>query len=87
MPVRVQQRIRRELRHEKLTQFGYNMYASERSRHIALTKAVHEYGGLSVYRSLNLLELWNREDDPELASIARQDKQWVKRKYYGTRYW
>jgi len=87
MPRSVQRRIRETLRQGELIKHGYRMSASERARHRALAEAVREDGGLTVYRRLNLLELWNQNDDPKLARIARADKEWVKKTYMGTDLW
>ena len=87
MPKSVQRRIQETLREGELIKHGYRMRASATARHRALAKAVREDGGLTVYRRLNLLEVWNRNDDPDLARIARADKEWVKKTYYGSDLW
>lgn len=87
MPLAVQRRIRETLEEEELRKHGYRMDAGEASRRRALAKSVREDGGLTVFRRLNLLQLWQRDRDPRLASIAHSDKEWVKATYMGTQQW
>lgn len=81
MPVATRKRIQEKLRKEKLTQFGYDMDAKERTRHRALAKAVDHYGASSVFKSLLLLRTWNRDQNPRLATIADKDAKWVGKTY------
>ena len=87
MPKSVQRRIQETLREGELIKHGYRMRASATARHRALAKAVREDGGLTVHKRLILLYTWNKNDDPDLARIARADANWVKKKYYGTSLW
>lgn len=87
MPVAVQKRIQEGLENEELTKHGYRMSMGEASRHRALAKAVEEDGGLTVLRRLNLLFVWNKDRNPRLAKVARQDGNWVKNEYYHTSKW
>ena len=87
MPKETQRRIQETLDEGELIKHGYRMRASEASRHRALAKAVREDGGLTVFHRLNLLEVWNKNDNPDLARIARADKEWVKKTYMGTDLW
>jgi len=87
MPAAVQKRIRAGLRRAELSKHGYEMSDRAATRHQTLGKAVREDGGLTVFRRLNLLMVWNKNDDPDLADIAQRDRDWVKREYYGTRQW
>lgn len=87
MPRATQIRIKAELEPEELSKHGYRMRASALSRHRALASAVQEDGAFTVHKRLNLLYVWNKSDDPDLAKIARADRNWVKHTYYGTPDW
>ena len=87
MPRATQLRIRAEVERNELRKHGYRMRSKQATRHMALGKAVHEDGGLRVFRRLNLLMVWNKNDDPDLAKIAEKDRDWVKDHYYGTKHW
>lgn len=65
----------------ELKQFGYAASGTVRSRHIALGKAIKEYGQLSVFRKLNALAVLNKNRAPSTAAIFRADTNWIKEKY------
>lgn len=65
----------------KLSQFGYHVYNTEHSRHIALGKAVKEYGALSVFRKLNAVYVLNKNTNPKLSRKFLRDRDWVQVTY------
>jgi len=81
MPKRIQEKIRRELREGELVKHGYSMHKPAKLRHQALAKSVEEDGALTVYRRLNLLYVWNKNQNPKLARIAKSDMEWVGETY------
>jgi len=87
MPRATQLRIQAELEEDELTKHGYRMRSKESTRHMALGKAVHEDGGLTVHKRLILLYTWNKNKNPKTARLVHQDAEWVKRRYYGTKHW
>jgi len=72
------------LRKGELAVFGYvNVAAlSEGKRHLALGRAVHAYGSLSVFRKLNAVYVYTRYTAPVSSAIFKLDRDWVK-EYYG----
>jgi hypothetical protein len=70
------------LRKNKLTQFGYRISSAEPMRKRSLDKAVKKYGELSVYRSLNAIAIYNKNTHPEISTVARTDRDFIKSKYF-----
>lgn len=70
-----------KLRKGKLTQFGYDITKSPRSRHTALAKAVAKYGKNSTIDSLNYLHSVNENQQPTHATKYLQDSHWVSKTY------
>jgi hypothetical protein len=70
------------LRKSKLTQFGYHTDLSKTERAAALSKAIKEYGALSVYRSLNALAVYNKNTHPEVAKHAKEDRDMIRAKFF-----
>ena len=87
MPASVQKRIRATLQKGELTKHGYSMYAPASQRHKALEKSIREDGARTVFRRLMLLYVWNKNDDPHLAKIAREDAEWVAKNYKNPDKW
>ena len=67
-----------------LSIFGYVAVTSlsERKRHMALSRAVREYGALSVFRKLNAVYIYSRHTAPVSSAIFKLDRDWVK-DYFG----
>jgi hypothetical protein len=70
------------LRKSKLTQFGYHTNLSKTERAAAISKAIKEYGALSVYRSLNALAVYNKNTHPEVAKHAKEDRDMIRAKFF-----
>jgi len=71
-----------------LKKFGYNNVKnmSARSRHIALKKAYENMGNsLSLFRRLNIVSTMNRNKDPTLAKIFKDDANWVRKNFGSTK--
>lgn len=67
-----------------LKKAGYSNVKSmnSRDRHHALDVAERQIGNpLSLYRKLVIVSTMNKNKDPELAHIFKQDANWVKGKY------
>jgi len=73
------------LRKGDLSQFGYAkvMTLSAEQRHEALSKAVAEYGWLSIFRKLNAISVYTRRASPSSSRIFRADMMWVRRTFKG----
>jgi len=71
------------LRKGDLSQFGYDHVTrtSEGRRHLALAKAVHEYGALSVLRKLNAVYVYTRNTAPASSAIFKADRNWIYTHY------
>ena len=82
-----------KLRKGELTKEGYSgiSYLDTEHRHKALDKAVKNYGGLTVFRKLNILQTFHKYKttpaDKKLYNILGKDKRYVEDKYYDTKYW
>ena len=72
------------LRHGDLTRLGYSTKTTEARRHLALARAVAEYGALSVWRKLNAVYVYNRRTAPVASATFKADRDWVGI-YYGVR--
>lgn len=70
------------LRQGTLRQFGYSTSSSERSRHIALAKAVKSEGYLPIYRKLNAVYVLQRNTSPSKSKLFKRDRDWLKKKFY-----
>jgi len=69
------------LKKGKLSKYGYSTFEPKTSRAKSLGKAVKEYGALSTYRSLNALAVYNKNTNPEMASVAKEDRDMIRAKY------
>lgn len=71
------------LREGDLSKFGYdNVTAlSIGRRHLALARAVREYGALSLFRKLNAVYVYTRRSSPASSRIFKADRDWVRATY------
>jgi hypothetical protein len=65
----------------KLSEFNYNLHESAQKRHHALDRAVAVYGPLSVFRSVNILGVYNKYRNPALLPLVEDDKQYIRHRY------
>jgi hypothetical protein len=63
---------------DKLKKHGYDMHRSVIMRHRALHSAMNEYGAFSVFKMLNVLSIFFKNNHPALSEIAKKDREWVK---------
>ena len=61
-----------------LTKYGYHSNQSIVERREALKKALKNTKPLSLYRKLNALYVLNKNKNPPLAKLFRNDADWVK---------
>jgi hypothetical protein len=61
-----------------LSKHGYKARLNISDRHIALKKAVAEYGALSVLRKLNAVAVYTRRTTPDVSAIFKADMKWVR---------
>ena len=68
------------LRKGELAKFGYVSVVklSSEKRHVALRKAVSEYGPLTVWRKLNAVAVYTRRTSPSVSAIFKSDMSWIK---------
>jgi hypothetical protein len=67
-----------------LKPYGYSNILTKgpRSRHIALGKAVRDIGKpLSIFRKLIALSTLNKNKNPKLSKIFKEDAYWLREKY------
>jgi len=71
------------LRQGDLKQFGYDhvVSMSEGRRHLALARAVREYGSLSIWRKLNAVYVYTRNTAPKSSVVFKTDRDWIKEHY------
>jgi hypothetical protein len=71
------------IRKGELAKYGYADVDSLRlnQRRGFLKKAVSELGSLSVWKKLNVIYVYNKNKNPELAEKFLADRDWVKAKY------
>lgn len=70
------------LRRSKLSQYGYSTKIAKKARTRALNKAVKNYGALSIYRSLNALAVYNKNTNPEMAAVAKEDRDMIRSRFF-----
>ena len=58
---------------------GYDHTDPAHERHMALIKAVSEYGHLSTLRKLNAIAVLNKNVAPTRSKIYRTDRDWIKK--------
>lgn len=61
---------------------GYDHTDPAHERHMALIKAVSEYGHLSTLRKLNAIAVLNKNVAPTRSKIYRTDRDWIKKIYF-----
>ena len=61
---------------------GYDHTDPAHERHMALIKAVSEYGALSTLRKLNAIAVLNKNVAPTRSKIYRTDRDWIKNIYF-----
>jgi hypothetical protein len=64
-----------------LGQYGYHSKESKEKRHTALKKAIIHIKPLSVYRKLNVLYILNKNRNPKLSKLFKEDAEWLKNKF------
>ena len=69
------------LRRNELKSLGYSTMEPANIRHNALSIASKRYGGLSVFRKLNAVEILTRNTSPRASAVFAMDKAWVKKMF------
>ena len=70
-----------------ISEWGYSVYDSEKKRHQALNKAIRAEGSaLSIYRHL-IARATQLKNYPKPYRILRKDAAWIKKTYYGSKWW
>jgi len=71
------------LRKGELAKYGYSGVANLtlNDRHLALKKAVSDYGSLGVWRKLNAVSVYTRRTSPKTSKIFKNDMDWVRSTY------
>lgn len=63
-----------------LKSFGYSSKNNDKSRHIAINKAVKKYGKDSVIRKLNAVGILTKNTNPKVSLIFHKDMIYVANK-------
>lgn len=61
---------------------GWHASETKASRLKSVDKAVRKFGALSTYRSLNALAVLGKNRQPEVASVAKEDRDYVRKRYF-----
>lgn len=71
------------LRSGDLKKYGYTNVTTMTAvqRQAALTKAVKEYGALSIFRKLNAVYILTRTGSPASSAVFKMDRDWVKSQF------
>ena len=69
-----------KLKKGTLTQFGYSTKSSDRSRHIALNKAIKKLTESTVIHKLNALKVLTKNKTPTLSKLYDSDIKWIHSK-------
>jgi len=72
-----------KLKKGELKKYGYSdvKNLSSTRRHIALKSAIKEYGVLSVFRKINVLCIFFKNNS-KFSKIFESDKKWIYRNYH-----
>ena len=68
------------LRKGDLAKHGYSRVATMKreDRHVALKRAMREYGSLTVWRKLNAVYVYTRRTSPSNSRIFKEDMDWIR---------
>jgi hypothetical protein len=69
------------LRKGELKKHGYVYVKSREERHVALKKAIQEFGPLGVYHKLDIIAKLSKYRVPRAADIFKEDRDWVRSHY------
>jgi len=61
-----------------LGKYGYHTIESKKKRHDALKQAIIHIKPLSVYRKLNVLYILNKNRNPKISKLFKEDAEWLK---------
>jgi hypothetical protein len=61
-----------------LIRFGYSTKKSVRSRHISVGKAARAYGKGTIIKKLNAVAILNKNRNPVVSKIFREDMKYVQ---------
>ena len=62
----------------ELTKYNYHANNNQNQRHESLRMAINSMNPLSVYRKLVALYVLNKNKNPVLANLYKNDSEWVK---------
>jgi len=66
-----------KLKEGKLSDFGYSVKKTARSRHTALNAAAKARGPLVVYHELNALSVYTKNTSPSVSKLTLADRNYV----------
>jgi hypothetical protein len=69
------------LRKGELKKHGYVFREPRHVRHVALNKAIKEFGPLGVYHKLDAVAKLSKYSVPRASRVFREDLEWLKRNY------
>jgi hypothetical protein len=69
------------LRKGELKKHGYIFREPRHVRHIALNKAIKEFGPLGVYHKLDAVAKLSKHSAPMASRVFREDREWLKHHY------
>jgi hypothetical protein len=69
------------LRKGELKKFDYSSSKTDVARHLALRKAVKEFGALGVFRKLLAVSNYTLRTQPTKSRIYKADSEWVKNEF------
>jgi hypothetical protein len=69
------------LKEGELLKHGYTYRLPTEYRHVALRRAVDEYGPLSVFRKLNAVAKLSVRQSPDASRVFEKDRDWVRSHY------
>jgi len=70
-----------------LSKYGYDPDLPESERRAALDKAVKQEGALEIFRRLHAQVIFRKNKKGRYYEIFKSDRDYIKRKYYGTPLW
>lgn len=73
-------KIIKNLKKGSLRSFGYSSSKSNKSRHTALNKALNHEQKSSIIKKLNAVSILNKNTNPKISKIFRDDIVWLKKK-------
>jgi hypothetical protein len=72
-----------KLKSGELGKHGYHSIKNmgQSSRHIALKRAINDYGVKKILKKLNAIRVYQKNTSPKISKLFYEDMRWIRKKY------